>query len=130
MKGRRRLAYVFGSLLLALALLLGMVAGCGGPATPPAPEKIKLGLTISISGDFAFGAETEQLRAFEYWFEEVEQKGGIFVPKYEKRIPIEVIMYDDQSEPSKTVQFAEKLMLEGEVDWLLPSWVVCWGSLP
>lgn len=92
----------------------------GAPTT--APNTIKLGWSTSLTGDFAFGAETEQNRSFKMWINETKEKGGIYVAEYGKLIPIEVITYDDKSDPGTCVQNAEKLILQDKVDWLLPSW--------
>jgi branched-chain amino acid transport system substrate-binding protein len=89
---------------------------------PTAPNTIKLGWSTSLTGDFAFGAETEQNRSFKIWINETKDKGGIYLSEYGKRIPIEVITYDDKSDPGTCVQNAEKLILEDKVDVLLPSW--------
>jgi len=123
--------YLKTAIFLALVTLLLVLSfsACapappeeGAPPAPEAPDTIKFGWAISLTGDFAFGAETEQCRAFRMWFADTNEKGGIYLSEYGKRIPIEVITYDDKSDPATCVQNAEKLILEDKVDLLLPSW--------
>jgi branched-chain amino acid transport system substrate-binding protein len=54
------------------------------------------------------------------WIDEVNEKGGIFVKEYNKRLPIELVVYDDESDYEKMVLLLRKLILEDKVDFVLP----------
>jgi branched-chain amino acid transport system substrate-binding protein len=56
------------------------------------------------------------------WAEEVNAKGGIYVKSYDKRLPVEIIRYDDKSDIGTAVKLMEKFILDDKVDLLLPPW--------
>jgi len=128
------------TIIILLAMILG---GCAQPATPtvlpaeteaaaepgptepplpPAPEKIKFGSALELSG-WAVG-DTELAHTINYnlWAEQLNAEGGIYVKDYDKRIPVELIIYDSESDIAKTVSLTEKLILEDKVDVILPPW--------
>jgi len=85
-------------------------------------DKIRMGCAISLSGPYASGAQVTQISNYTMWLEAVNAKGGIFVKEYGKRLPIELITYDDRSDHGTVVKLVEKLILEDKVDFLLPPW--------
>jgi len=87
-----------------------------------AKDKILIGTAISLSGPYAPGAGMTQIPNYKMWVEEMNAKGGIFVKQYDKRLPVELIIYDDKSDIGTTVKLVEKLILEDKVDLLLPPW--------
>jgi len=111
-------------LVVFLTLLAVAAMGCTQQAPQPqkpAKESIKIGFTVALSGPGA-GAGTEQYRAYEVWREWVNSKGGIYVPEYGKKLPVEFVYYDDASEPARAKSLYEKLILEDKVDLLLAPW--------
>lgn len=96
-------------------------------AADKAPEKIRIGNAICLSGPFAIGATLSQVNPYKLWVEQTNAKGGIYVPKYKKRIPVEYIVYDDRSDIETTVKMAEKLMVQDKVDFMLPPWGTAWN---
>lgn len=91
-------------------------------ATEKAPDKIRIGCAIALSGPNSIGAINTQVNNYKLWVDQTNEKGGIFVPKFNKRIPIELIFFDDRSDIETSVKLAEKLILEEKVDFLLPPW--------
>ena len=85
-------------------------------------DKIVIGTAISLSGAYSAGAGMSQIPNYHMWVEEVNAKGGIFVREYNKRLPVELIVYDDKSDIGTAVKLVEKLILEDKVDLLLPPW--------
>jgi branched-chain amino acid transport system substrate-binding protein len=63
-----------------------------------------------------------QIPNYDMWVEEVNAKGGIYVKSYDKRLPVEIIRYDDKSDIGTAVKLVEKLILDEKVDLLLPPW--------
>ena len=70
---------------LAAAAALAMIAGSAGAAE--APKSIRIGYAISLSGVNAQGAATTTLPGYELWVKDVNDKGGIMVKEFGKRIP-------------------------------------------
>lgn len=87
-----------------------------------APDKIRIGTAVSLSGPYAMAAISVNTYNFNMWVEEINAKGGIYLKKFDKRIPVELITYDDKSETGTAVKLVEKLILEDKVDLLLPPW--------
>ena len=85
-------------------------------------DKIRIGNAIALSGPYAPGAGMTQIPNYDMWAEEVNAKGGIFVKSLNKRLPVEIIRYDDKSDIGTAVKLVEKLILDDKVDFLLPPW--------
>jgi branched-chain amino acid transport system substrate-binding protein len=123
-KGGKVMRYykILFTLALGITLLASPLAVWAGSA----PAKLKFGAAIQLSGVVAAPAEELQLRDWKLWVEQTNAGGGIYVPEYRKRIPVELILYDDGSDPGKTVKLVEKLILQDKVDVLLPPWGTAW----
>lgn len=87
-----------------------------------APEKIIIGNAIALSGPNAQGAQLSQIPSYDLWVEDVNAAGGIYVAEYDMQIPVEILRYDDTSDVGTAVQLTEKLILEDEVNFILPPW--------
>ena len=129
---RKKLLKSFGFLavilmLASMLLLVDWANTTPAQAADKAPEKIKIGNAICLSGPFAIGAYLSQVNPYKLWVEQTNAKGGIYVPKYKKRIPVEYIVYDDRSDIETTVKLAEKLMVQDKVDFMLPPWGTAWN---
>jgi branched-chain amino acid transport system substrate-binding protein len=109
---------------VAGATAAGLIAVCAAwPAgAAEAPKSIRIGYAISLSGVNAQGAATTTLPGYKLWVHDVNEKGGIMVKEFGKRIPIEVTEYDDTSNAETAVRLAEKLMSQDKVDFVLPPW--------
>jgi branched-chain amino acid transport system substrate-binding protein len=92
------------------------------PLTGYAKDKIRIGNAISLSGPYAPGAEATQIPPYDMWAKEVNAQGGIYVKEYGKKLPVEIIRYDDKSDIGTMVKLVEKLILEDKVDFILPPW--------
>ena len=104
----------FGIVLIVASMLL--VFGWTMPtqvqaASGKAPDKILFGNPIALSGMYSAGAMMSQIRAYDLWVEDVNAKGGIYVKKYGKKIPVKIIRYDDKSDLGTAVKLTEKLIL-------------------
>jgi branched-chain amino acid transport system substrate-binding protein len=87
-----------------------------------AKDKIRIGNAIALSGPYASPALTTQINPYDMWAKEVNAKGGIYVKAYGKKLPVEIIRYDDKSDVGTVVKLVEKLILDDKVDLLLPPW--------
>ncbi|GAH74996.1 unnamed protein product, partial [marine sediment metagenome] len=91
-------------------------------APPPPKDKIVIGQAISLSGPYAMGVATAGGPVYEMWVEEVNKNGGIYVEEYGKKLPVELIRYDDTTDIGKMTMLLEKLILEDKVDFVFPPW--------
>ena len=96
------------------ALALSLFTG-----TLMAAEPVKIGYSISNTGLFALAAPS-QVTAYELWAEEVNAAGGLDVAG--DRRQVELVWYDDESNPAKAAQIYEKLISDEKVDLLLAPW--------
>lgn len=103
-------------LILPLAVFLCI------PSTSYSKDKIVFGAAIALSGPYSIGAGVTQIPNYKMWVEEINAKGGIFVKEYNKRLPVELKIYDDKSDIATCVKLYQKLMLEDKVDLLLGPW--------
>jgi len=89
---------------------------------PEAPNTIKIGYAISLTGPYSTGAKVTQVPNYQLWAHEVNEKGGLYLSKYDQRVPIELIEYDDTSNIETAIRLIERLIDEDKVDLLLPPW--------
>ena len=108
--------------LIVWMVLLFICTGFPFTAFSQTKDKIRIGNAISLSGPYAPGAGMTQIPNYDMWAEEVNAKGGIFVKSYNKRLPVEIIRYDDKSDIGTAIKLVEKLILDEKVDLLLPPW--------
>ncbi|MBM4323197.1 MAG: branched-chain amino acid ABC transporter substrate-binding protein [Deltaproteobacteria bacterium] len=84
-------------------------------------DKIRIGFSMALTGIYAPGAES-QMNSYLLWSEEVNKKGGIFVKSLNKKLPVELVYYDDQSLPDVAVRIYEKLITQDKVDLIMTPW--------
>jgi branched-chain amino acid transport system substrate-binding protein len=83
-------------------------------------DKILIGAARPISGPLAVFEETSFGPIYKMWVEEVNVRGGIYVEEYGKKLPIEILVYDDKSDIGTMTRLLEKLILEDKVDFVFP----------
>ena len=102
------------------------------PASPPPsdaapdptlPDKdfLSFGAVRPVSGVFAVYEESVFGPIWRMWVDEVNAAGGIYVAEYGKQLPIEVTLYDDTSDLDTMLRLTERLIVEDQVDFLLPT---------
>jgi len=107
--------FITMAVLMALVLVSGALFA-GGQTTPAEPEVVKIGASVSLSGNLArFGNMVKS--GYELWAEQVNAQGGIDVGG--KKLPVEIVYYDDQSDNQTSVKLTEKLITEDKVQFLL-----------
>jgi branched-chain amino acid transport system substrate-binding protein len=89
-------------------------------AAASAQDKVKIGYAISKTGPNAGGASITQIPNYEMWVKDVMAKGGLMVGG--KRVPIEIVEYDDRSNSEEAVRAVERLVTQDKVDLLFPPW--------
>jgi branched-chain amino acid transport system substrate-binding protein len=109
-----------------------VAAACGSPPAPaaaptaapaaaPAKDKIVVGLARPLSGPNAIIGDSAFRPVYETWVAEVNAGGGVNVAQYGKKLPIELLIYDDKSDLGTMTRLTEKLIVEDKVDFLWPA---------
>jgi branched-chain amino acid transport system substrate-binding protein len=108
----------FTALLILVLVLIPTFGACSQTsAVGPAPATIKIGAAIAITGGQAGGGA--QIKAgYECAVEAINKAGGVYVKAYDKKIPLELVVLDDQSDPTKTVSQLEVLYSQDVVAYL------------
>jgi branched-chain amino acid transport system substrate-binding protein len=109
-----------GSLFVATVLVAA--AGLITPAWSQAPTSIRVGWSISKTGPYAGGANVTTLPNYQVWVKDVNEAGGIMLSSLGKKLPLEVVEYDDRSSSEEAVRAIERLATQGKVDLILPPW--------
>lgn len=111
--------FCFVSILLALVLVLLLLGACTKQAaaptttttttpTVPAPATINIGAAVPITGAQAAGGAQVQA-GYQFAVDTINAAGGVFVKQYNKKIPLQLTILDDESDPTKTVSRLETL---------------------
>jgi len=107
-------------------LALGMLAASGiamarapAQAQPAAPSQITIGELYASSGPYA-SISMPVYNAFKMWVDETNAKGGVQMQAFgNKRIPIKLIAYDDQSSTATAATLYNQLITQDHVDLLI-----------
>ncbi|SHF99703.1 branched-chain amino acid transport system substrate-binding protein [Desulfacinum infernum DSM 9756] len=110
-----------------LAMLCCLV--CMGAPHATAKDVILVGAHLPLSGVSA-SVGRDQKWAYERAVEDVNASGGIFVKELGTKLPVKLIVEDDQSNPAKAAAAVEKLIKGHKVDLLLSGQVGALGVLP
>jgi branched-chain amino acid transport system substrate-binding protein len=107
----------FGVPVLAAVLVSAACSGpMSGPEQPKTGPDIVIGVPNAATGDYNVeGPLTKQ--GYDLWADWTNAKGGIEVQGV--RHKVRLIYEDDQSQPQKSAQAAEKLLTEDKVQFLL-----------
>ncbi len=87
-----------------------------------APKKtaIVIGASRPITGALEVFEQTSFGPIYKLWAKEVNARGGIYVKEYGTKLPVELKVYDDESDMNKMVANIQKLVSVDKVDILLP----------
>jgi branched-chain amino acid transport system substrate-binding protein len=101
-------AFVYVLASLWAAVLLGPVRGADAPA------EIKLGTLHASSGSFA-SISMPVYSGLNVWVNQKNAEGGVFVKAFNKKIPIRLISYDDQSNTATAANMYTRLITQDKV---------------
>ena len=82
--------------------------------------EIRVGTINSLTGVNAMTA-SEHLWAYKQAIKDINDKGGVFVKEYNKRLPIRLIVADDKSMPDQGAAAMERLIKLDNIDFGLSS---------
>lgn len=82
------------------------------------PRAVRIGIPISLSGRYDV-LGTRGLQGARLWAEWANENGGISVKQLNKKLPVELIWYDDKSDKDTTMKLTEKLIAEDKVEFII-----------
>src|ERR1700720_3071489 len=94
---------------IGVALLIGAFATATAPASAQGGDPIKIGFSLALTGPLAPNGKQALLGA-KIWEEEINAKGGLLGRK------VQLINYDDQSNPATVPGIYTKLLDVDKVD--------------
>ena len=103
--------------IIGAVLLISCLAVCRVPALA-ADDAIRIGATVSATGHFASEIGPFK-RLFTAWAEQVNASGGVFLETLGRKVPVAVVVYDDQSQVPLAGRYYERLIQKDRVDILI-----------
>ncbi|MEM3162748.1 MAG: ABC transporter substrate-binding protein, partial [Candidatus Bathyarchaeia archaeon] len=97
--------------IIAVIIIIAAIAGVVYYVYYQAPvgkDKILIGASLSMSGTFAYYGELMKA-GFEFAIEDINAAGGVYVKEYGRKLPLELITYNDESDPTKATSNVERL---------------------
>jgi len=98
--------------VLVMALALGLAAAAPVFAKE---DVIRIGAAVSLTGTYAREGQLTR-DGYLFWVEKVNAAGGIRVG--DKRYKVELIVYDDRSDPQTSVRLTTRLITEDNVNFI------------
>jgi len=103
--------------IIAVAAVAGVAYYFMTQAPLPPKDKIVIGWVHGLTGYLQ--PQVETLHIYYKWIiEDYNATGGLYVPEYGKKLPLDYIEYDDESDIEKMLSLTEKLITEDKVDLL------------
>ena len=96
-----------------LLALLSIAAALAAPVAHA--QTIKIGAPLALTGGLADEGKKQQI-AYDMWLKRVNDGGGISVGA--RKMKVELIVYDYQTNEQRAQQIAEKLIVDDKVDFL------------
>jgi len=81
-------------------------------------KEIVVGTSLTLTGAQA-AQGTEMKWSYEAAIADANKAGGVFVKEYNQKLPVRLVIVDDESDPGKAAAAAEKLINAEKVDLLL-----------
>ena len=103
--------------LLTLAAVLASTAAVSAQAAD-APAEIKLGTLYASSGRYA-SISLPVHNGLKLWIDQMNADGGAYVKAFDKKIPLKLIAYDDQSNTATAATLYNQLITQDKVDILI-----------
>lgn len=97
---------------MALAVAAGLLASAGAPALA---QTIKVGAAVALTGRVSKEGKLVH-DGYQIWLEEVNKRG---INVGGRRMKVELILNDDESEPQTAVKLTEKLITQDKVQFIL-----------
>jgi branched-chain amino acid transport system substrate-binding protein len=105
-------------MVLCLAFLMALPIFVSELALAEPPKEIKIGATLALSGRFK-GLVGEFDKLGKAWTGLVNERGGIYVKEYGKKLPINFKLYDDGSKAENARKFYEKMAADKSINFFM-----------
>jgi branched-chain amino acid transport system substrate-binding protein len=105
-------------MIFSIVFLMALVIIVPNLARAEAPKEIKIGATLALSGRFK-GIVGEFKKLGNAWTDLINERGGIYVKEYGKKIPIKFVIYDDGSKPENARKFYEKMAADKSIHFFM-----------
>lgn len=108
-------------ILVALAVIfaVGLVFSVSMRAADNGPSEILIGINAPLTGVHA-GFGQGNVYGEKAAAEDINKQGGIFLKEYGRKVPVRLIVVDNQSDPRKAGSLTEDLILKQKVNFLSP----------
>ena len=83
-----------------------------------APAEIKIGTLYASSGRFA-SISMPVFTGLKIWADQKNAEGGVYVKAFDKKIPLKLVAYDDQSNTATAATLYNQLITQDKVDLLV-----------
>ena len=103
---------------LAMGLALAIPPLVAPALAADAPAEIKIGTLYASSGRFA-SISMPVHSALKIWIDQKNAEGGVYVKAFDKKIPIKLVAYDDQSNTATASTLYNQLITQDKVDILV-----------
>ncbi len=118
------------TIILWLTLFFSLPFFLGFASSAKAEKnEILIGTNLPLTGILAMAGK-EQQWAYQTAVDDVNKAGGIFVKEYGKKLPVRLIVADDESDPGKAAAAVERLIKLKKVDLLLGGFAAPFGVIP
>ena len=95
-----------------------LLASIGAAQAADAPAEIKLGTLYASSGRYA-SISMPVHYGLKLWIDQKNAEGGLYVKAFDKKIPLKLIAYDDQSSTATAATLYNQLITQDKVDILI-----------
>jgi branched-chain amino acid transport system substrate-binding protein len=98
--------------------LLSLFVWTVQPVAAKDKKEIVIGCGLPLSGALAM-VGVDQKWAYDQAVNDINKAGGIYVKEYGKKLPVKLIVMDDETDPGKAAATVERLIKRTKVDLLL-----------
>lgn len=92
-----------------VAIAIGLTLLGAAAMAAPGPATIRIGGTLAVTGPFAAEWGPVYQQFMREWVRVTNDEGGWLVRELGRRLPVEMVLYDDESSPDKAVELYERL---------------------
>jgi branched-chain amino acid transport system substrate-binding protein len=93
------------------------LAGALGLGAAQAADPIKIGVVGPKTGPLAGGAAVTHFPNFKLWAHQVNARGGLKLKEGQRKV--ELIEYDDRTQPGETIKAIERLATQDKADFIM-----------
>ena len=117
---RQRSSVVSRNVVLVLGLMTILLLGIYGEsfAGEAAPKTVKIGCVIPLTGPYGAGGKWVK-QGYELGIKQINEAGGVYIEEFKKKLPLEFLFLDSESDPVKSAGRMDKLYSVDKVDVFL-----------